>query len=405
MKSSPLRNRLFQGLCGAQFASLMATYAIYFASMALVEEITRSSAKMGLMIFSSTLPGLLFGLLAGVVVDRRGKRRILIASNALRVLVALLFLAAVRFFPPTYLLLAVYLSNFCLSALVQFVISAESALIPQFVTNDNLMMANSFFNLSSLAAQGFGLILLAPLLIKLGGCQAVGLTSAILYLVGLILLIPLPREEATRRRGRTLAELWADLQEGWQFIASDRPVLLATLQLTLILSVGLMLSTLAPGFLVRVLGLELADAVYVAAPFGLGFGLGMLLVGRYGKLLSKERWINVGFLALSIALVIMPFLQCVYGAFLLLSLEVAFGLGLGFALVMVPAKTILQERPPEHMRGRVISTQLVLGNAASTLPMPLSGGLADLIGIRKVILLVALIALGASVVSIRHTHS
>lgn len=64
---SVLKNRNFRRLYLAQFASLTATYAIYFASMALVEEITRSSAQMGLMIFSSTLPGLLFGLLAGVV--------------------------------------------------------------------------------------------------------------------------------------------------------------------------------------------------------------------------------------------------------------------------------------------------------------------------------------------------
>jgi ABC-type dipeptide/oligopeptide/nickel transport system permease component len=51
----------------AQFVALTATYAIYFASMALVEEKTHSSAQMGLMIFSSTLPGFLFALLALVV--------------------------------------------------------------------------------------------------------------------------------------------------------------------------------------------------------------------------------------------------------------------------------------------------------------------------------------------------
>ena len=54
----------------AQFAALAATYAIYFACMALVEEKTRSSAQMGLMVFSSP-PGFLFGMLAGVVGFRR----------------------------------------------------------------------------------------------------------------------------------------------------------------------------------------------------------------------------------------------------------------------------------------------------------------------------------------------
>jgi hypothetical protein len=78
---SVLKNRSFRRLCAAQFTSLVATYAIYFASMALVEEITRSSAQMGLMIFSSTLPGLLFGLLAGVVVDRYERVKVMMAAH------------------------------------------------------------------------------------------------------------------------------------------------------------------------------------------------------------------------------------------------------------------------------------------------------------------------------------
>ena len=49
----------------------------------------------------------------------------------------------------------------------------------------------------------------------------------------------------------------------------------------------------------------------------------------------------------------------------------------------------MQERPERSMRGRVISTQLVLSNAASTLPMPLAGGLADLWGLQQVLLAIA----------------
>lgn len=65
------RNKEIRWLCGAQFSSLTATYALYLASIALVEDMTHSSTQMGVMLFSSTLPGLLFGLVAGIVVDRR----------------------------------------------------------------------------------------------------------------------------------------------------------------------------------------------------------------------------------------------------------------------------------------------------------------------------------------------
>lgn len=404
---SVLKNRNFRRLYLAQFASLTATYAIYFASMALVEEITRSSAQMGLMIFSSTLPGLLFGLLAGVVVDRQERVKIMMAANLLRVLVALAFSAAIHFFPRIYLLLTIYLTNFCISALAQFLISAEGATVPRLVGEKKLMAANSLFNISSLVSQGAGLVVLAPLLLKISGAEAVGLVGAILYLAALVIIAPLPRENMTRkpRQGRRLAEIWTELKEGWRFIFGDRLVAWATFQLTLASMLTLMLTTLAPGFVARVLGLEVADAVYMAVPVGMGFGLGIALMGRRGKLLSKERWISLGFIALGLGLAVLP-LPRGAGApsFLLLAMGI-FTIGLGLALVTIPAKTILQERPPVGMRGRVISTQLVLGNAASTLPMPLGGGLADLIGIRKVMLILACITLGAAAAGIRQARS
>ena len=401
-----LKNEDFRRLCAASFTSLTATYAIYFASMALVEEITRSSAQMGLMIFSSTLPGLLFGLLAGVVVDRYERVRVMMAANVLRVLVALAFTAAIHFFPHIYLLLTIYLTNFCVSALAQFLISAEGATVPRLVGEEKLMAANSFFNVVSLAAQGAGLVVLAPLLLKISGAEAVSLVGAVLYLAALVAIAPLPRENTTRklRQGQRLAEVWAELKEGWRFILNDRPVAWATLQLTLASMLTLLLSTLAPGFVARVLGLEVADAVYMAVPVGVGFGLGIALVGRRGGLLSKERWISLGFIALGLGLAAFPFLRRASGPFLLLLAVVGFAIGLGLALITIPAKTVLQERPPAGMRGRVISTQLVLGNAASTLPMPLGGGLADLIGIRKVIFILAFVTLGAAAASVHRTR-
>jgi len=269
------------------------------------------------------------------------------------------------------------------------------------------MAANSLFNVSSLASQGAGLVVLAPLLLKISGAEAVGLVGAVLYLAGLVAIAPLPRENMTRklRQGRRIAEVWAELREGWRFIFNDRSVAWATLQLTLTSMLTLLLSTLAPGFVARVLGLEVADAVYMAVPVGVGFGLGIALVGRRGGLLSKERWISLGFIALGLGLAALPFLRKASGPSLLLLAAVGFGIGLGLALITIPAKTILQERPSAGMRGRVISTQLVLGNAASTLPMPLGGGLADLIGIRKVIFILACITLGAAAASIRQARS
>jgi len=192
-----------------------------------------------------------------------------------------------------------------------------------------------------------------------------------------------------------LSGLWADFRAGWRFIASDRSVSLATFQLVLASSVSLVLSTLAPGFVARGLGLRVEDAAYMVVPVGIGLGLGLALVGRQGDRRRRESWVNIGLLVLGGALALLPTLRRLEGLWWLLFLLVALGMGFGFSLIIIPAKAVLQERPPERMRGRVIAAQMTLSNAANTLPLPLAGGLADLIGIRRVLLLTALIVLGA----------
>ena len=72
------------------------------------------------------------------------------------------------------------------------------------------------------------------------------------------------------------------------------------------------------------------------------------------------------------------------------------------ALVIVSARVILQERPPAEMRGRVIAAQLALANAVAVLPLLLGGSLADQVGIRPVMGLLGLLALGAGAIGLCH---
>jgi len=400
------RNKEIRWLCGAQFSSLTATYALYFASMALVEDMTHSSTQMGVMLFSSTLPGLLFGLIAGIVVDRQERVGVVVTCNAARALVAFGFLSAVHLLPLHWLLITIYLTNFTLSALTQFVISAEAATLPRFATGEELLSANSLFNLSSLAAQGAGLVVLAPLLLKLGGAQGVAFVAAFLYLCALWMIGCVPRGEAygLGKGDRTFGGIWRDLRRGWSLIRYDHALWLVTLQLTLISTVTLVLAMLAPGLVSREMGMRVEDAAYAAVPTGVGFGLGLALIGRRGGHCDKQSWINAGLISVAVSLGTFPLLKGLRGVSTLVFLGASLCLGAGLALVLIPAKTLLQERPPASMRGRVISTQLVLSNASTTLPMPLIGGVADLIGVRRVILLLALAVLWAAVASIRQGH-
>jgi hypothetical protein len=83
-----------------------------------------------------------------------------------------------------------------------------------------------------------------------------------------------------------------------------------------------------------------------------------------------------------------------------LILPVILGLGLALALVVVPSRTVLQERPPPALRARVIAAQLALSHAASIVPLLLGGTLADHLGIQPVMALLGVSAAAAGIIGL-----
>ena len=402
-----LANPCVRGLCLSQFTALVGTFALYFASMALVEEITHSSTQVGLMIFSSTLPGFIFGLIAGPYVDRHDRISVIKWGCILRVPIGIGFALAMHYAPHTSSLLwVIYICNFLLSALAQFISAAEASAIPRFVTSEQLMGANSLFNLSSVVSQGTGAILVAPALLKLSGPGLVGVAGTVLFFLAWWTVSRLPHgdysADPTRPNVKNgLASAFIELKQGWAFIARDPFVLLAVLQMVLASTATLAATTLAPGFANRILGKQASDIAYAALPVGVGFVAGLWFISSsHGRRMSRQAWSALGLCLFGVGLVATS-LWTLLNRFSLIGLAISVAVaGFGFALTIIPARTILQERPAPSMRGRVISTQMVLANAASTLPMPLAGGLADLWGIEQVLLVIGGIVLLTAAVSV-----
>src|SRR6266508_1502238 len=109
-----LRNSSFRYLWLAQGISQIAQNATIFVLLVLVERQTQSSFYTSLLILTALLPTVLFGMAAGVFVDRWPKRRILVVTNLLRVAAVVLFLLF-----PTVLPL-IFLVSFLFGTISQF---------------------------------------------------------------------------------------------------------------------------------------------------------------------------------------------------------------------------------------------------------------------------------------------
>jgi MFS family permease len=186
-------------------------------------------------------------------------------------------------------------------------------------------------------------------------------------------------------------------------------------------SLVLLFAVLVPRYMQSVLQVAPDDAVFIFAPTGVGALLGLRALPWFAHWLGKGRVVVAGLVGIALCLVALGFVERiadfmegteslnpfasdgrVAGLSLLVALTMALTgpLGFAYALVNAPAQTILHERAPADMRGRVFASQLVLANLVSIGPLILVGGVADLYGVSPVLLTIAAGVLVVAAVSV-----
>ncbi|MBI4215875.1 MAG: MFS transporter [Chloroflexi bacterium] len=431
-----LANGPFLRLWIAQALSQTAQNAIFYALMVLVERVTHSSLNMSLLILSIILPPILFGVLAGVLVDHWNKKAILIAANLLRGLVALAYLLFHFNFG------LIYAVNFVFATVGQFFSPAELAATPALVKRRELLAANSLLNLTFTGAQMVGLVVLGPILVKLMSVDALFVAIALIFFICTALLCFLPGMEAKlprRQQGASpFSALRGELGQGWGLLKRNRGLSLSIFYLTFAGAFLIIMGMLIPGYVARVLGVPPEDAVFIFAPAGIGAILGIGILSRLIPQWSEAKLVHLGLALLTFSLLALGLIGLIKVSFgnPLVGLAipgpslpdlvrvyvdpnvtqlwgtpsrlpsitdavmlVALALGAAFAMINIPAQTAVQESVPEEMRGRIFAVQLVAVSIASVLPLLFLGSLADLIDINYVILLLALVVAGITYLS------
>ena len=384
--------------------------AINFILIVLVEQLTGSTMHLGLTILAFSLPGVIFSPIAGVIVDRFPKKRILVGSNFARVLLAASYLVILNTLTGTWELLAFYAVTFLGASLAQFFAPAEASTIPLLVGENLLLPANSLFTLTMALSQVMGLLVIGPLAVSLLHVQGGFILIGSLYLGATLLVLRLPKDKpqigASTSDGLSgWRQFRTEFREGWQFVIGHPKVLSSMMQLVTIATVVMVMAMLVPGYTARVLGMEAQNAVLVFLPAGIGMLLATGFVGRWGHVLRRAGFGHIGLVLVALAFAGMGWLSLDYqrllrpilhvypqATFSMTTATMALGLILGVCLsgVNILAQTALQQQSPPHIRGRVFSVQFMLNNLVGIPPMLALGGIADAIGIPRVMEIVGL---------------
>ena len=161
MSTSIIKNRNF-GLLWAGHLISHAGDAIYMIALPwLMLELTGSKSLTSYVAMAAYLPAVLFGLVAGVLIDRYNRKWIMIFSDILRsLLVAIVPLALIFDFITPMLIGTI---TFLLATFSTFFYPARDSLIPHIVSPEELPAANSAISISGQMSH-----LLGPLFAGLG---------------------------------------------------------------------------------------------------------------------------------------------------------------------------------------------------------------------------------------------
>lgn len=380
----------FQKLWWAQILSQVAFNTLLYTLIIRIAERTASNTAVSFFILSFSIPAVIFGLFAGVWVDRLDRRFILIATNVLRTaLIPLFYLAELGGFVAIYPLAVVT------SIVTQFFIPAEASKLATMVPHKILHQANSLFTFTLYTAIIVGPILAGPGLKFLGlGKLFIGIFAFFAVAAFLTTLLPKDRGERTEAEERQLhLELFDALKHIWSTTRVRGGVLLLTFSQTMIA----MIAAAAPGYARSVLGIEVADtSLFMLAPAALGMIAGALYLSRFGHNYSRRWLVIAGVFLAGVELVglgavrgfddILPFINITYAAMVLLFL-----LGSANAMIDVPANTAIQIHTPENLRGRVYGILGTMINGAAFLPVLFAGIIADVFGVPVLIIVMGVL--------------
>jgi MFS transporter, DHA3 family, macrolide efflux protein len=411
-------NGPFSAMWLAQVVSSLGDRVHQVALVYLVARATNSSPlALGLVFAAMTLPTVAVGPLAGTLVDRWDRKRVMVASDLIRAGIVCLIPVASGLNVGFVVGLV-----FVLAAVSSFFRPARSAALPQVVPDEDLLTANSSMwiadTVSDLAGYSLGGLFVAFLGSSLALAFWIDGASYLISgaLVAAVVIPPIAGLAAGADRleseGADAASppasiktsIREEMAEGWRCMRAEAVLFATTVQAT-IAEYGLgALTVLSPLLIAELpLGDLEAPAAYGFFEMAMGAGLvgGGIVLGSLATRLHKGPAIIAAFSGLGVALIALS----ATGS-LALALALAAAVGIANAAFVVPSQTLFQQHTPSMMLGRVVAIRLAMVSAALAVAMVTSGGLAQAFGLRPILfgcgLLTAVVGLaGLAVRSIR----
>lgn len=369
-----LTSKNFRHYWIGQCFSLIGTWMQSIGQSWLVLSLTHSSFLLGILGAVQFLPFTLFSLFTGTIIDKLPKKKILLFTQTVSMLLALTlsilaFTHKVRY--EHVLILALILG--CINTIDM---PTRQAFVIELVGKEDLMNAialNSvIFNLARIIGPTIGALLLAAF--GPAWCFLLNGLSFIAVIYGLTQT----KVNSYIREKKSDKNAFKEVKDGIIYIAKDKILIQTVLLITIMGIFAFNYNVLLPVFTESVLGQ--GEKTYGILMSALGFGslVGALLVSSRSKRGPKIRTMFISAIVISIFLIMTGISKYYYLASLSLIITGLFNISFS-----TTANSTLQINSKDEYRGRVMSVYSMVFVGTAPLGSLFSGSVAEKFGVVK----------------------
>jgi MFS family permease len=389
--SSPIADQNFVLLLIAQTISSFGDALTNLTLLILVNKLTGSTAAIATLTIVVAIPSIVFGLFAGVYVDKFDRKRIMLASDLLRGILVL----GLLFVKSKDQLMIMYLLSFLQAAVGTFFGPARGAVVQQILKPDQYMAANSMSQTGMVVSGVIGAALAGMIVGLTDSFAPAFVLDALTFFVSfvLVLFVVVPKLEP---QTKALTEgIIAPLLEGLRIVSSN-PVLVAVLVGGGVTMFGLGASNvLFTPYIINILRVPVTwlGTVGIAETFAMI--LSSVLVVGFAARIKPQFVISSGLFSLGVLVSLNAVLPNIW-----YFVGVNFLIGLVVSPLEASFGTLMQGSVKNEVMGRVGSAFNIVMNGASLISMAFSGVLASLIGVRNVFAVSGVIVCVAAVITL-----
>src|SRR5579859_1280435 len=347
---SPLRNLNLRYYLSGQAVSLIGTWLQMTAQGWVVWQISHSTVALGITGMLGTLPILLFGPWAGVLADRLDRRKVLVGTQTVAMLLA--FALAMLTQLQLVQLWHVYVLSAVLGIVTALDFPSQQAFIGDMAGMGEVRRAVVLNAMIVQVSRTLGPALAGFIIGALGAASAFWLNGAsFLVVIGSLLMV---RSSQVRKFGKAdpLHEFW----EGLRFIGSQARLVDLILFVVVQTFLGLTILNILPSVATDVLHGQAQVLGWLLAASGLGALFSTLFIVPVAQ--TQRR------VGLVVALLIMWMggwmVAVAVSAWLPFTLLALFMASLTPPVVFTTANGFLQVSSPPNMRARLLSTYVML---------------------------------------------